>query len=439
MTTAADMRPTRERVERFGLLRPLQRRDFRLLWAGQGVSLLGDQFQAVALAWLVLTLTGSGLALGLVFVASAIPRAVFILVGGALADRFEPRRLLLFSDVVRGLTVGVLTVLVVSHQIEIWHLIVMGALFGSVDALFFPALNTIVPSLVETDRLEAANAIVQGTSQLTGLIGPALAGVLVAVVGTGAAFAIDTASFAVAAVCLTAIRPRPRLVGANASAPAGPSPDAAVKPSLWGEIRAGIRYAMSDPAIATLLILSAALNLAFSGPIAIGLPWLASQRFGGDAALFGLMIAGFGAGALVGAIAAGSLPRPRHTGRLLMVVGFGLGLGLGSIGLAPNALGVVALLAMMGLGIGYTNVIVVAWLQARIDPEMRGRVMGLVMLASFGLAPISLAVAGLLVDIAATAMFLAAGAIVVAAVGVGLLSGATHRLDLPLAPEGDPS
>jgi MFS family permease len=432
MDTAAEMRPTTERVERYRLLRPLQYRDFRLLWVGQGVSLLGDQFQAVALAWLVLSLTGSGLALGLVFVASAIPRAIFILVGGALADRFEPRRLLLFSDIVRGLTVGVMTVLVVTDSIEIWHLIVMGVLFGTVDALFFPALNTIVPSLVETDRLEAANAIVQGTSQLTGLIGPALAGVLVAVVGTGAAFAIDTASFAVAALCLAAIRPRPRTV----LAPAAPTSDAPAKPSLWGEIRAGVRYAMSDPAIATLLILSAALNLAFSGPIAVGLPWLASERFGGDAALFGLMIAGFGAGAVIGAIAAGSLPRPRRTGRLLMAVGFGLGIGVGAIGLAPNALAVIALLALMGLGIGYVNVIVIAWLQARIDPEMRGRVMGLVMLASFGLAPISLVIAGLLVDIAATAMFLAAGGIVLAAIGVGLLSGAAHRLDLPPAPEG---
>jgi MFS family permease len=215
-----------------------------------------------------------------------------------------------------------------------------------------------------------------------------------------------------------------------------PTSEAPTKPSLWVEIRAGVRYAMSDPAIATLLILSAALNLAFSGPIAVGLPWLASQRFGGDAALYGLMIAGFGAGALIGAIAAGSLPRPGRTGRLLMAVGFGLGIGMGAIGLAPNALAVIALLAAMGLGIGYVNVIVIAWLQARIDPEMRGRVMGLVMLASFGLAPISLAVAGLLVDIAATAMFLAAGGIVLAAIGVGFLSGAAHRLDLPPAPEG---
>ncbi|HYH93619.1 MAG TPA: MFS transporter [Candidatus Saccharimonadales bacterium] len=435
MTTsrpAATTIPSGGRLARYPLLRPLRSRDFRFLWIGQGVSLLGDQFHMVALAWLVLGLTGSGLALGLVLVASAIPRAVLIIFGGALADRIPPRTLLLVSDIARGLTVGALTALILTGRVEVWHLVVMGVLFGIVDALFFPALNTIVPSLVENDRLEAANAIVQGTTQLTGLIGPAVAGVLVAAVGTGAAFAIDTLSFGIAAVCIASIRPVARVGtgGASTTDPAGPAEPVA-RPSILAEIKAGFRYAASDSAIATLLVLSAALNLAFNGPIAVGLPWLASERFGGDAALFGVMIAGFGGGALIGAIAAGSLPRPTRQGRLLLAIALGLGIGIAAIGFAPSPVIVIALLAAMGLAIGYVNVIVIAWLQGRIDPEMRGRVMGLVMFASFGLAPISLAVAGVLVDVAATAMFVAAGAIVLAAVGVGLLSGAARRLDLP--------
>ena len=152
---------------RFGLLRPLASRDFRLVWAGQAVSLLGDQFHLVALAWLVLDLTGSGLALGAVLMAASIPRAVLIIVGGALADRFAPRRLMLASDIARSATVGILAVLILTGRVELWQLVVMGVVFGIVDALFFPAMNAIVPSLVPPDRLPAANALVQGTIQLT--------------------------------------------------------------------------------------------------------------------------------------------------------------------------------------------------------------------------------------------------------------------------------
>jgi MFS family permease len=436
MTATASGTTDRGFLGRFPLLRPLAVRDFRLLWAGQGVSLVGDQFHAVALAWLVLALTGSGLALGAVLIAVAIPRALLIVVGGALSDRIAPRRLLLVSDIARGVAVGLVTALVLSGRIEVWHLVAMGVVFGTADALFFPAMNAIVPALIEADRLEAANAIVQGTIQLTSLIGPAIAGLLVAAVGTGPAFAIDTASFAVAALCLLAIRPvGPGATAGVASTPTTPDetgPAAVARPrrSIGHEIVAGIRYAASDPAIATLLVLAAALNLAFSGSIPIGLPWLASERFGGDAALFGVMIAGFGGGALLGAMLGGSLPRPRRQSPVLMAISAGLGLGLGAIGLAPSAAIVVALLAAIGLGVGYINVVVIAWLQTRIQPDMRGRVMGLVMLSAFGLAPISLAAAGALVDVAATAMFLVAGAIIFVAIAAATLTGAASRLDL---------
>lgn len=148
------------------------------------------------------------------------------------------------------------------------------------------------------------------------------------------------------------------------------------------------------------------------------------------------MFAGFGAGALVGAILAGSLPTPRHQGAVLLTVAGSLGIALAAIGFAPSALVATLMLAPMGLGIGYINVIAIAWLQARTDPAMLGRVMSLVMLGSFGLNPLSLALAGALVDTAATAMFAAAGALVIAAAAAGLLTGAHRRLD-GSTPQGD--
>ncbi len=194
------------RAARLPLIAPLAGRDFRLVWLGESVSLLGDQFNTVALAWLVLGMTGSGFALGAILVASAIPRGVFMLVGGVLSDRISPRDLALASNVLRAVLTTVVAGLVLGARVELWHLAVVGIAFGTVDAVFLPAINTLVPRLVPADRLAAANALMQGTGQLVGTIGPAVAGFAVALTGIGAAFVIDAASFAVAAVALWFVR-----------------------------------------------------------------------------------------------------------------------------------------------------------------------------------------------------------------------------------------
>ena len=423
MTTSTTLAPEIEtgRLARIPFLRPLAERDFRLLWGGESISLLGDQFHFVALATLVLVLTGSGLALGTVLFAASIPRAAFILVGGALTDRFSPRVLMLASNILRGVTVGVLAALVLTGAAELWHLVVIGVVFGAVDAIFYPALNSIIPFLVPVDRLPAATGLVHGTSQLMALIGPATAGLLVTAVGVGSAFVIDAASFGIAALALFAIRGGGRAIphpGTTAAAE-----PAAAAPSLLASIRAGAAYALADPAIRTLILLSAAFNLAFTGPVMVGIPWLANVRFDGGPALLGLLFAGFGGGALVGAVLAGSLGAPRRQGVVILSIAAVLGLAIALIGLVPAAALVAIVLVIAGLGVGYINVLVIAWLQARVDPAMLGRVMSLVMLGSVGLAPVSLALAGLLVDEHATALFVVAGAAVLAAV----LSGAASR------------
>ena len=186
-------------------LRPLADRDYRLFWGGESISVLGDQFHFVALAWLVLQLTGSGLALGTVLTAAAIPRVILILVGGAIADRIEPKLLIFRSNALRALVVGVVAALIITGRVEIWQLVVMAVIFGAVDAFFYPAVSTFLPLLVPSERLAAANGLFQATSQLLGLIGPALAGITVALIGTKFAFVLDAASFAVAAVAITLV------------------------------------------------------------------------------------------------------------------------------------------------------------------------------------------------------------------------------------------
>jgi MFS family permease len=409
---------------RVPILGPVELRDFRLLWAGEGISLLGDQFHFVALATLVFALTGSGLALGTVLVAAAIPRAALMVFGGALTDRFSPRSLMIGSNVLRSVVVGVVAILVLSGRAELWHLVVLAVIFGSVDALFFPALNTIIPMLVPSERLPAANGLVQVTNQFSHLVGPALAGVVVAAIGTGPAFAFDAASFGLAAVALLAIQGGRRL-----ARPAPTEDGSTAAPSILASIRVGAAYAFGDPGIRAVILLSAALNLATSGPIAVGLAWLANVRFEGGAALLGLMFAGYGAGAVIGAVVGGSTARPRRFGMVVLGLAMVLGIQVAALGLAPNALLASAGLVVAGLASGYLNVSVISWLQERSDPDLLGRVMSLVMLGAVGLQPVSLAIAGVLVDAYATPMYLLAGGLILAAVAVALIGGAHATLD----------
>lgn len=401
--------------------RALRFRDFRLLFAGETVSVLGDHFHFVALAWLTLQLTGSGLALGSVLMTAAIPRAVFMLVGGALSDRWSPRNLMLYSNAIRAAIVGVVAGLVLTDRIELWHLYLMAAAFGVVDALFYPAINTILPMIVDDPSLPPANAAIQGSQQLAGLIGPALAGVVVALVETGPAFAFDAISFAVAAVAIA-------FIAGGRRVPAG-VPAESGNPNLLETIRDGFRYAWGDPAVRSLIVLTAAFNFAFTGTISVGLPFLADHVLGGGSATFGLLLSAFGGGSLAGALAAGTMARPSRLGAVVLGIGVSLGVGLGLVGVAPNVPVALATLALMGLGVGFINVHVVSWLQVRTADEMRGRVMSLVMLGSMGLAPISLALAGIVVDLGAVSvMFGVAGAVLVGASLLGFAWGVAGRM-----------
>ena len=154
-------------------------------------------------------------------------------------------------------------------------------------------------------------------------------------------------------------------------------------------------------------------NLAFTGPVVVGLPWLVQVRFGGDAAMLGLLYAAFGGGSLIGVLLAGAAPRSRDLGGLLVAIATALGVGLGAIGLAPAPV-VGLLLFAIGGGAGYLNIAIIAWSQARAEPHLLGRTMSFLMLGSVVGAPLSLAVAGAAIDVDATALFLAAGVLIVA-------------------------
>lgn len=377
---------------------------FDKLFVATTLSFFGYFFSFIAMAWLVLQLTGSGLALGSVLVVESVPRAVLMAVGGAMADRLSPRVTMYASMGVRALFVAPFAFLVITHNAQMWQVYTVALVLGAADAFFVPARSSILPSIVADNQLEAGNAILNVTGQASVVVGPILGGVVVAAFGTGWAFAGDALFFAIGFFFALALPSTHQTAAAQAQRGGG----------LGGQILAGLRYAWSDFGIRLALIVIAVIDFAANGAFGVGLPVLAHGRFGAGPNGLGILFGAWGIGATVGALGAGFVPPPKRFGMLIVWLCAWLGLGIIAVGLVPTLLPAAVLMGLSGIGTGVVNTYGISWLQRRTDAAMRGRIMSLVMLASVGLTPIGYAVSGAVAQVSPSALFVIAGAMMLA-------------------------
>src|SRR6266850_4100084 len=289
---------------------------FRNFWVGTTLSLFGDFFSYVAMAWLVLQLTGSGLALGSVLVAQALPRAVLMVAGGALADRLSARLTMLASMGLRAIVVAPLALLVLTGRVQMWEIYAMAVVFGIVDAFFMPARMSILPRVVADHELEPGNAVLNVTAQASVVLGPVLGGLIVAGLGIGWAFAGDAACFALGFLFILWLPSAARVTAGEAHPDGG----------LGGQIAAGFRYAWANLGIRVTLIVIAVVDLAANGALSVGLPTLAHGRFAAGAAGLGILFGAWGVGATAGALGAGFVPPPKRFGWLIVLICAWLGI-----------------------------------------------------------------------------------------------------------------
>ena len=397
---------------------------FRRYWMAGGLSSFGDQFFAVALPWLVLELSRSDAALGSVLMTAALPSAALTLVGGALSDRVPPARVLFFATLTRALLVATVAALVIAGLAQLWHLYALALVFGVLSALSGPASTAIVPRVADDKGLPAANGILQSTSQVSAFVAPTPAGVLMASAGTGASFAVSAVASGLAGLVFAllpgAIHRSPASASGDAPLPTSPA-------STPGSTMEALRAYLGHPALQAYLMLIATLSLATSGPLAVGIPSLARVRFGGSVSL-GLMLSASGAGAFIGTLLAGSRGRMRHRGALLLGVNAVIGVLLMLLAYAPTVASASLVIGAMACGSSFVNLIVMAKLQ-EADPAILGRLMGVVMLASVGLTPLSYLLAGLASAVDPALMFGAAGALVIAATGRAAFAPELRRVD----------
>jgi MFS family permease len=321
------------------------------------------------------------------------------------------------------LLVGAVAALIWLGMIHLWHLYVLTFAFGVADAFSLPAGQAVIPTLVEPPQLGPVNALMQGSMVMTQMVGPAPAGLIVRAWGLGAALLVDAVSFLGVIGALLKIPETPRQSPAG-----GATPPAAARRSMVHEIAEGLRAVRKDTALMTLMGISAVLNLAVYGPIIVGIAAVAKFRFG-SAAAFGTCLSFLSGGMLAGIVLGGRVKRPRHRGMQFAVVGALAGMELIGIGLVMKLAAVVTLLALMGFAVGFVNVQFSAWIQARVERALMGRVMSVLMFSSFGMIPVSYAVSGALVQWRLAAAFVIPGAFLVLVATAALVSRVVRAID----------
>jgi len=393
---------------------PLAVRDFRLLSAGQLASTIGDYCYAVALPWYVLSSHGTTVLLGVVLACYGVPRTVLIPVGGILSDRLSPRAIMLLADSARCVLVALLMLLATRHTVSLVFLAPTAALIGAGEGLFLPASVSILPSVLETSQLTAGNGLFAAFQQTGSLIGPAVGGAVVALASPAPAFGIDAASFAVSALTLAFIRRR---------AAAYPEPGA--EPGAESQRGGVLRLLRTSRVLQILLLITIAANLALAGLTEVALPALSHQRFGASG--YGVLLTCDAAGGIAGALIAtrcGGLRRPATVAAVAFL------LGVTAMCFVPFAGGVPgAAICMVVLGgtVSFGNSIMLPRLQAWAPPELMGRMMSLIMLCSFGSAPLSFALTGLFIAHLGAAVFFPVVGIADAIVFLGALASPQWR------------
>ena len=361
------------------MLTALRSRDFRLLWLGQTASVLGDGLILVAVGLFVTRLTGDPSDVGLVLAAYSLPLVAFVLVGGVVADRLPRQTVMVVSDLVRCALHGVLALLIATGAVRIWHMVVIGLLFGTAEAFFRPAYAGLVPQTVPEDRIQGAQALTGVSREVAQMASPALATALVLGVGGAAAFALDALTFGVSAVLLLLVRTRPR----------GEPP---VRSSVRGELREGWQAVRERSWVWVVIVcFSLALLVALAPFFVLGAE-VAERVYGSDA-VYGLANAAWGVGTVAGALV-GAHWRPA---RPMLAAAAWSAPWPGCIAvyaLGPPRSLLYALMALAGVGVGLFAVWWETALAQRIPPHLLSRVSAWDWMGSLALLPLGYLLTG---------------------------------------------
>lgn len=400
--------PSRARV-----LQAFRSRNFRLLWTGQAISLLGDAAFVVALGWRTFTLTGSARSLGLVLTLQGIGLLSTVLVGGALADRYDRRTMMLVSDLARFGVIGVLAVVDATGHLSIASLAAIAFVEGLATGFFTPALGGLIPLVVEEPELGSANALIGMARQSGFLIGPSLASLLYGFAGSTFVFGFNAVSYLVSFVFIYATRPR-------ASEPSAAE-------GTFREIRSGIRYVANVPWLWVTISLFAFVLMFQWAPIQVLTPKLIREHFDLGVRAYGLVFSAIGAGMIVGSVLFAQINPRRRRGLISYLIWMLNSLLVIVFALSPWYSLAVGSAFLRGICIGFGITVWETMLMELVPRHMLSRVVSLDWFGALGLTPFGLLLVGAVSGLAAPGALIALGAAISLCIVAGGLSSKSIR------------
>lgn len=386
----------------------LKHRDFLLFWIGLLVSTTGSWMQITALSWLVFQLTGSKMYLGIVGAVGTVPVLLFSLPAGVIADRFSKRKLVIMTQTLAGVQASVLAALDLSHTIHVWHIIALAGFAGLINALDMPARQAMTIEL--TGKKDLVNGIALNSSAFNGarILGPAIAGAIVAAKGTGMCFLINAVSFLAVIFMLLIIRPTPLRASDNSE-------------SMISQIREGIMHVCHNPLIRDLVLMTAIASV-FVLQFATLMPALAKEVLGVGAKGYGAMMSATGVGALIAALSVAAIGHKFRQGIIVMVGAFVTPVGLIALSISRNYVLSILCLVVIGWGMMMFLAVSNSIIQLASPDSLRGRVLSVRTLVFMGFAPIGSLQIGAIAERFGVASSMAIGAVIFIVATIYLLT-----------------
>ncbi|MFJ2826123.1 MFS transporter [Streptomyces sp. NPDC087263] len=400
--------------------RPAHRDGNVLRWLGAyASSMIGDNVYYIALSWAAVQ-AGTPSQAGLVMAVSAVPRALLMLGGGVVADRFGPRKVVIGSDAVRCVAVLAVAALLFTASPGLWPLALLAIVFGAVDAVFMPAVGALPARVTSRGQLARVQGMRGLAIRLANVVGAPIGGLCVALGGAAAAFGLAGMLIAVSVPLLVSVRMKDL-----------PADDEVAQRTPWRDLRDGLGYIRRHPVLAPLIVAIALGDLGFVGPLNVGLTLLADQR-GWGASGMGWVLAGFGAGAGAAGMLLTVRGRLPHAGRVSALAILAGALAIGSLAYVPTVAAAVGVALLIGLLAGLSGALCGALLQTQADPAYLGRVSSVSGIVSLGLAPLSMPLTAAAIGWWGTGPVFVTSAVVCGLGGVLALSVAPlRRAELP--------
>jgi MFS family permease len=398
----------------------LKHRFFAFLWSGQSISRVGDSVYRLALSWWVLEKTGSATIMGTVLILAFTPMLIFLLIGGVAVDRFSRTKLMLASDLLRGVVVLLVTILAYTNQLEIWHIYVATVVFGFVESFFQPAYVALIPDILPANSLPSANSLTSVSGQLAGVIGPAIGAIIVSMGGTSLAFLLDGLSFLISAIFLLPLVFNVRETHLTTLK----------KNNIFQDFHEGLKIVLAIPWLWISILIFAFSNITLSGPFTIALPFFVKNVLLQDVHVLGWVYSASSLGAFLGSIYLGRMAKIRHRGLIAYGSFLVSGLTYLLLGVFTTSIAAMAFMFAGGLAISLFSMIWTNTLQEMVPNKMLGRVSSIDMLGSFALLPIGFGIVGWITDLIGPAnVFIIGGAISMLLALLGLTQSSIRKLD----------